>query len=70
MSMAAKVDGYQAKFISLDEAVSDAKKQSAKLGAKLSVIQSKTIFYVDTNTVVRDWETLHVIYENGKKVKA
>ena len=68
--MATKVDGYQAKFITLEEAVSDAKKQSSKLATKLSVIQSKTIFYVDTNTVVRDWETLHVIYENGKKVKA
>ncbi|CAN5153707.1 hypothetical protein BH09BAC1_BH09BAC1_13150 [soil metagenome] len=68
--MATKVEGYQAKFITLEEATSDAKKQSAKLGTKLSVIQSKTIFYVDTNTVVRDWETLHVIYENGKKVKA
>lgn len=68
--MATKVEGYQAKFITLEEAVSDAKKQSSKLGTKLSVIQSKTIFYVDTNTVVRDWETLHAMYENGKKVKA
>ncbi len=70
MFMATKVEGYQAKFISLEEALSDAKKQSAKLGTKLSVIQSKTIFYVDTNIVVRDWETLHAMYENGKKVKA
>jgi hypothetical protein len=67
--MATKVDGYQAKFITLEEALSDAKKQSAKLGTKLSVIQSKTIFYVDTNTVVGDWETLHAMYDNGKKVK-
>jgi len=70
MTMATKVEGYQAKFITLEEAVSDAKKQSAKLGTKLSVIQSKTIFYVDTNIIVRDWETLHAMYENGKKVKA
>ncbi len=68
--MATKVEGYQAKFITLEEAVSDAKKQSSKLATKLSVIQSKTIFYVDTNTIVRDWETLHAMYENGKKVKA
>lgn len=67
--MASKVEGYQAKYITLEEALSDAKKQSAKLATKLSVIQSKTIFYVDTNTVVRDWETLHGMYENGKKVK-
>ena len=67
--MAAKVVGYQAKFITLEEALSDAKKQSAKLGTKLSVIQSKTIYYVDTNIVVRDWETLHGMYENGKKAK-
>lgn len=61
---------YQEKFMTLDEAMNDAKKSSSGLKTRLAVIQSKRLFYVDSNINPQDRETLHAIFENGKKVKA
>ncbi|MDX2002890.1 MAG: hypothetical protein SFW35_10690 [Chitinophagales bacterium] len=60
---------YQEKFLSLEEAMSDAKAKSKELGTKVAVIQKKRLFYVDTNVTPMDKEELHVVYENGKKSK-
>ena len=67
MAKTEKVVHYQEKFLTLDEAIKDAKKQSLNLGLKLHVIESRRLFYVDTNSLVRDKETLHVVYEAGCK---
>ncbi|MEX0811283.1 MAG: hypothetical protein WD048_03635 [Chitinophagales bacterium] len=60
---------YQCKFVSLDEAMEDAKKQSVALKKPVAVIQSKRLFYSDSNIEPQRWETLHAVYKDGKKQK-
>lgn len=60
---------YQCKFVSLNEAVKDAKKQSVSLKMPIAVIQSKRLFFADSNIEPQRWETLHAVYKEGVKQK-
>lgn len=59
-------DHYQMKFIDEEEAKADAKEKSKELGVPLAVLQSKQLYYVDSNTEPMRWEKLIAVYKDGK----
>ena len=62
-----KLAHYQVIFTTLEEAQKDAKEQSKKQERRLYIIQSRNLFFVDSESRVREKETILGCYENGKK---
>ena len=62
-----KAAHYQVIFTTVEEAMKDAKEQSKKQERKLFIIQSRNLFFVDSESRVREKETILGAYENGKK---
>ena len=60
---------YQEKFMSLEEALNDAKAKSVELKTQLAVIQKGRLYYSDANTTQMEKEVLHAVFDKGKKVK-
>lgn len=66
------------KILDVGEALSKAKELSKELPCVLYVIKSREnidneivdVFYIDDESLIRNWETLIGIYENGKQIKS
>jgi len=62
-----KAPHYQVIFTTIEEATKDAKEQSKKQERRLYIIQSRNLFFVDSESRIREKETILGAYENGKK---
>jgi len=59
---------YQVIFTKIEEALKDAKEQSARLHTRLHIIFSHNLFFVDADDKIYDLEILYSVYENGKQI--